>query len=478
MGRRLLPLLVRRGETDRRVHRRRHGVCTGGLLGAATDTSQWSVRPVIGPRKGRALLLGLAALAGCAQDVSVNAPGHPPPGDTTGTDTTTVQRASLTLTVTVRPADSALAAAIGSPGGVLQNALVSLWRGTSQPLFDTTDTAGSAAFADLLPGAYTVAAARLLTPEETAGFDSTDQDVNAFGGGGTITVQAPSSTARVNAAAGRRGSLVISENFAAEPYAPDGVFYYYYFGHYVELYNNSDTAIQLAGKVIGRGISWFRDYPNGLNCAEGEQWRDDPDGIWARFFDAFPSKLLAPGATVVVATDAIDHSVIVPGMPNLTHADFEFHGSNDVDNPAVPNMILSGVAESDLPVLGHGLRTPGDGALFVAESLTVSALPHDNLPVQDPEYVRVPREKVLDVFTTSKTPTLEAETTIQFGPLCAQILHDNFDHGYASLYDGRSLTSMKRRVAARLPDGRVVLLRTRTSRNDFETGAQSLGRVP
>jgi hypothetical protein len=319
----------------------------------------------------------------------------------------------------------------------------------------------------------------LLTPEETAGFDSTDQDVNAFGGGGTITVQAPSSTARVNAAAGRRGSLVISENFAAEPYAPDGVYYYYYFGHYVELYNNSDTAIQLAGKVIGRGISWFYDFQPPRTCSDMERWRNDPDGIWTKFFDAFPPKLLAAGATVVVATDAIDHRAIVAGMPNLTHADFEFIGSPDVDNPSVPNMIRSGLAEWDAPPgPGHGFKTPGSGILLVAESLTVATLLQDNLPVQDPPYVRVPREKVLDVFATSETPALEAENTAAGYRLCPQLVHDNFDHGYASLYDGHSLTSMKRRVAARLPDGRVVLLRTRTSRNDFETGAQSPGRVP
>jgi hypothetical protein len=291
-------------------------------------------------------------------------------------------------------------------------------------------------------------------------------------------VTAPSASARVEAAAGRRGSLVISENFAAEPYAPDGQYYYYYFGHYVELYNNADTAIQLSGIVIGRGQSWFRDFSPPRTCAEMERWRNDPDGIWTKFFDAFPPRLLAPGATVVVATDAIDHSSIVPGMPNLTEADFEFIGSNDVDNPGVPNMIRSGLAEWDAGLLGHGFRTPRDGVLFVALPVTVSELVRDNLPVQDPPYVRIPREKVLDVFSTGETGALEAANTAQGWPLCAQLVHENFDRGYASLYDSQQLTSMKRRVLARLPDGRSVLLRTRTSEIDFETGAPSPGTIP
>lgn len=432
----------------------------------------------------RVVLLALAGLTACAQDIALNTPARSVDDttgtDTTGTDTTTVQRATLTLTVTVPPADSALAAAVGSPGGVLRDAFITIRRsGSGQPsLFDTTDAAGTAAFAALLPGSYSVSVARLLTPEETAGFDPADQDVTAFGGAAQVSVAAPASAGRVDAVAGRRGSLVISESFAAEPWAPSGIYNDYYFAHYVELYNNADTAIQLRGKVIGRGISWFRDYPNGLNCAEGEQWRNDPDGIWTRYFDAFPSMLLAPGAAVVVATDAIDHGAIVAGMPNLTTVNFEFIGSNDVDNPAVPNMIRSGLAEWAASVLGHGLITPGDGILFVADSVAVSKLPREDLPVQNPEYVRIPRDKVLDVFTTTKTPALEAATSIAFGPICAQLVHENFDRGYASLYDGRELTSMTRLVMTTLPDGRRLLLRTRTSRNDFVTGPRSPGWVP
>jgi hypothetical protein len=433
-----------------------------------------------------AVLLALAGLAACAMDIVLNTPGRSTTDtsgtdttgtDTTGTDTTTIQRATLTLTVSVEPADSALAAAVGSPGGVLANALVTLRRGTGQPRFDTTDAAGTATFADLLPGAYDASAVRLLTPEETAGFDPADQDVTAFAGGALLPVAAPASSGRMAVAAGRRGSLVISENFAAEPWAPSGIYNYYYFGHYVELYNNADTAIQLSGIVIGRGQSWFRDYTT-MTCAVNGTWRNDPDGIWAKFFDAFPPMLLAPGATVVVATDAIDHGAIVAGMPNLAGADFEFIGSNDVDNPGVPNMIRSGLGEWSASVFGHGFITPPDGALFVALPVTVSELVQDNLPVQDPPHVRIPREKLLDVFTTSETPALEAALTAQGYPLCEQIVHQNHDRGYASLYDAKALTSMKRRVLARLPDGRILLLRTRTSRVDFETGAPSPGSVP
>ncbi|HET7039665.1 MAG TPA: hypothetical protein VFH97_07245, partial [Gemmatimonadales bacterium] len=149
---------------------------------------------------------------------------------------------------------------------------------------------------------------------------------------------------------------------------------------YVELYNNSDTTIPLTGKVIARSQPLFRNYSPPKTCPETEQWRNDPDGIWASYFDKFPSATLAPGQTVVVATDGIDHSGIVPGMQNLTGATFEFIGSPDVDNPSVPNMVPSGLREFGAGLLGHGWSLYGEpGAVFVAESLTVSALPLENL---------------------------------------------------------------------------------------------------
>jgi len=428
-------------------------------------------------------MLTAALLAACVQDVSVNVPNVPgdsvvpPPGGGGGGS---VQRANLSVTVTVAPEDAGLATAVGSPGGVLRDAFVTIWRqgGLQAPLSNTTDAAGTSTFTMIVPGSYVISVARLLTAEETAGFAPADQDVNAFGGGSVVNVSAPEASMFVEVAAGRRGSLLISEVSSASPRTTSGQFFFYYYGHYVELYNNSDTTIPLGGKVIGRGLPWHRDFSPPRTCADLETWRNDPDGIWTRIFDAFPSMALAPGGAVLVATDAIDHSAIVAGMPDLTGAQFEFIGSNDVDNPNVPNMIRSGLAEWGAGLLGHGFALNGGfGILFVAESLSVDSLPRDNLPpLPDPEYARIPREKILDTFTTGGIPELEAEDPF---PLCAQLVHQNFDRQYANLEDARDpQRSMRRRVFATLPNGRVILLRTRSSRNDFEAAASSPGFVP
>jgi hypothetical protein len=419
----------------------------------------------------------------CSYDVSLYAPGDPSAPPDTGNvgGPRPVQRADLTLTVTVSGPDSALAAAVGSPGGILRNAFVTLELPTTTfRASDTTDAAGQAGFADLLPGRYVVSVARLLTPEEIAVLPPADQDVNAFGGGAGVSVNAPSTAVQVGVAAGRRGSLVISEIFNGAPYFPNGTFYFYYFGMYVELYNNSDTTISLTGKSIALSQVYFRDFSPPRTCPENERWWNDPEGIWAqRYLDAFPpGATVAPGQAVLVATDAIDHSVIVPTMHNLTHANFEYIGSNDVDNPSVPNMVVSELGEFGAGLLGHGWSPWSSfGALILAESLTVSTLVRD--PQATSYVVRIPRDKILDVFSSGDIPELEAANEAAGFELCQTIVHPDFDRQYANLLDDRDpQRSVRRRVFATLPNGRVILIRTRSSRNDFEAALPSPGSVP
>jgi hypothetical protein len=407
--------------------------------------------------------------AGCSYDIALNAPA----ADTTGSGAGgAVQRATLTLTATLAASDAALAERIGSPGGVLRAAAVTIERqgSSASRQTDTTDAAGHAAFPGLLPGSYVVSAVRLLTAAEIAQFDSVDADVNAFGGGVVLAVSAPATDAAIPVLAGRRGSLVISELSAPDPFLPSGS--QYGFGGYIELYNNADTTIYLDGKIIGRGISWLRDYDSPtVSCAAMERWRNDPDGIWTAFLDAFPGSgrdhALAPGHAVVVATDAIDHSQFVAGLPNLSGADFEFHGSNDVDNPAVPNMLDVGLREWGAGILGHGLWFVDLSlVVFITEPLDVGSLPLDNLPVVNPAHVRVPRAAVLDVLSSIATPELEASLTY-LNPPCPQLVNAVFDRQYAGLLEDVAIKGVQRRVFTTLPDGRVILLRTKSSATDF-----------
>ena len=401
----------------------------------------------------------------------------------------TVQRATLMITITVTGADSVLASAVGSPGGVLCDAEVTIERSgsTEGPQSGVTDANGRVSFENLLPGTYAVSLIRLLTPEEVAQFGSQDADVNAFGGGEYVTVEVPSTEAAVPALAGRRGSLVISEQFPAEPSLSEaGGWPYYDYGLFLEFYNNTDTTIYLDGKVIASGVpgvGLMIDHPD-YPCTMTEKWRNDPEGIWCRYFEAFPGSgrdyPLAPGEVVVVATDGIDHRPFHPELYDLSHAGFEFIGSSDLDNPSVPNMINIGIREY-APAHGHGFEpNAGYGAVLVlAEPLDVSSLSVDYVPgFLSPEIHRIPAEKLLDVLSARLTPEAMAGTSLP--PYCAQHVHANFDRQRAQLHELEGVIyTVQRRVLGVLPDGRVILQRTKTSSRDFHARTPATpGKVP
>ncbi|MEX1999321.1 MAG: hypothetical protein WD934_06505 [Gemmatimonadales bacterium] len=410
------------------------------------------------------------AVAGCDPGLTLVPAGTGAATDTTGsgpdgTDTTVVVRGTLTVTAVVAGHDSALAAQLGWTTGV-PGAEVRAFRLGQPELRGVTDAAAQVTFPSVLPGAYQISILRLLSEAERAALGAEHADVDALGGGGTATLVAPATGTAVSVRATRRGTLVISENFPSTWLGSQS----YRFGTFVEVYNNGSDTIFLDGKLFGFGPFFVTDRPeNGRPCSLTQQWQADPDGLWTTRLWRFPGTgqqyPLAPGEAAVVATDAVDHSLVDPRWPNLSNARFEFVGSADSDNPGAANMIQVGTpAFSD--VLGHGPWFTGGSAIFIATNVDVATLPH----VQPPGYVtsipRIPRDSVLDVIVP-----LVTFGTFGYTP-CEKIIHEVFDTGPWEIV-GTSFMSIRRRWLG------SALLRTGSTLNDFEViAAPTPGTVP
>ena len=417
---------------------------------------------MIGPR---VCLVIIVVAAACTPEATLVPAGNiaesDSSADTTGTDTTIVRRGTLTITALSTSDDAALVAQLGWTGGTITGANVQARLGATV-LSGTTDSAGTVSFPDILPGAYQVSVLRVLTDAERAVLGPADADVNAFGGGGSITLTSPRTDGAVTARATRRGSLVISENFPATWLGNNS----YLFGNYVELYNNSDTTIYLDGKLFGRGPFFYREAPEyDRPCSVTQQWQADPDGLWTGHLWRLPGPgqqyPLAPGEAAVLATDAVDHSVVDPRWPNLSNARFEFIGPADVDNPAAGNITYAATPSSSDP-LGHGPHLNGSAIYFVADAVDLSTLPW----VQPPNYrvpiPRIPREKILDVVMFMQVPSFWEK----YGwTLCPVLINEVFDAGPAFIMDAAVFMSVERRRFG------PVLLRSRSTVNDFEITA-------
>ena len=418
---------------------------------------------------------------GCEQGTRLIGPAG---ADTTSGGGGGVERATLTVVVRLTGEDSAVASQLGLDRGVLPGAEVRLRRRASdaEEMTATTDSAGRATFEHLLGGRYDLSALRVLRQAEIGRLNEANQDVTGFGVSATSSVEVPARVDTLVAVAGRRGSLVFSELEASSPQVPTGGFSSYWFGHYVEVYNNADTTIYLDGKVIVLGMIFgVRDRNETFNCETMAKWQLDPEGIWtSRFVEAFPGSgsdyPFRPGEAAVVATDAIDHTEIDARLPDLSSADFEFIGSVDVDNPAVPNMVTLGRRFGD-NVFGHGLLFQGpDIILVLADPVDVATLLKEDIPgAQPPEHWRIPADKILDVLAVGPTPDEEP----LFGqPRCPMWTASDIDQQEASLFKFDVVNAFRRRELGVLPDGRVVLQRTKNSARDLRGGSLTPGEVP
>ena len=421
----------------------------------------------------RVALLGLTLALACGREVVFVDP--PPPSgsdtdttgtDTTGTDTTVVRRVDLQVTVTIAPADTALARRMGLANGRLSNAQVTARRVAGQQALQTgtTDPSGQVTLPGLIEGSWAITALRPLSEDERASLDSANRDVTGFAGAGQFTVARGAGSVTIVAPAGRGGTLVISEGYLPYPTVTSNTGSEYVLGQYLEVHNNSLETVHLGGMIIGQGPAFVSD-GSFFPCFTSTRWREDPDGIWSHRFWAFPGGSgdypLLPGDRVVIATDAIDHRIIHPDLLDLSTADFEFIGNNnDVDNPEVPNMRnFAGWSVSPGDPIGHGPWWVNTLSVFLSEAVDPDSLARDYLPLPDPLYVRFPREKIIDVVTSGSTP----ETKLG-APYCANFVHPSFDGRFAELVDGTTSNSLARKVISSLLG---LVQRTKVSAVDF-----------
>ena len=438
-------------------------------------------------RRGLSGLLLGCLLAGCSPAGDPVEPRGAIPDTTAGTPADTVQRGSLIVTVTAAGEASRTIEALGAHAGRVPGAHVRIRRVGESPVeAGTTDSLGQVSFTQLLPGRYDITSLRLLSVHEgirVAEADSMLGGISALGGGARIQLQPPQITVEVEAAAGRRGSLVISEIHDWRPLVTSGPSAQYTQAEYIEVYNNSDTTLYLDGKILGDGFwyVWESELSQSSldNCAEFESWRMDPDGVWSEKHLRFPGTgreyPLAPHGTRVVAAQAINHGEVHPGLglPDLSSADFEVVGTGqDVDNPAVPNMEHVGFRPS-VDAFGRGI-VHTDYTPFIADNVDLESLPTDELPLRDPDYRRFPATKILDLVSVYHDPA-KVDWNRR---VCDRLVSLVLDRQAAPISDGLAGNSIHRRVLGTTPGGQIILQRTKTSAVDLVRGPRSPRRVP
>ncbi len=391
---------------------------------------------------------------------------------------------ALKVQAVVAPETGVSAAAFGWAEGVPDADVTLLRVRDFEPigrLEGRTDLTGSARFDGLAGGLEWVTVARWLDDTEAEALGA-EWPVAMLAGAGKAQA-GPDAEFEVALRPPHPGGLVISEVALETPpvFSYEG---HAYVAVYLELYNNGPTTVFLDGVLLGKIYRTIKDYSRMGNrpCSATEPMRVDPEGLWSDRFLRFPGRgtdhPVAPGQAVVVAVSATDHRGIHPTLHDLTNADFEMRPSDLglADNPAVPDLEDVGPE----PFV-HNLVFTNRSQWFLAEPTDIGSLPRLKDPADTKEvpweFVRIPRERVLDV-THIWWDNAEAFTTLSPFPLCRDPVNPIFDAIPGGFSDGRqsALSAQRRVVSAR--DGRTMLLDTDISAVDFVLLPTTPGWIP
>ena len=180
---------------------------------------------------------------------------------------------------------------------------------------------------------------------------------------------------------------------------------------------------------------------------------------------------VAPGQVVVVATAAVDHSVVDPGLPDLSGADFEFEGTADADNPDVPNIPFLGPQAAWGIGAGLAIMT----SLFLAQATEFESL----LRLRDfhgQDMARVPIERLLDVVRIVNGYYYQVQQLVPPCGISVPRSLERLEGGECLTWDDLSLAA-HRRILRTAAEGRLVLQDVKTSFLDFVYGTRSPGWV-
>ncbi|MBR6945155.1 MAG: DUF4876 domain-containing protein [Prevotella sp.] len=340
---------------------------------------------------------------------------------------------------------------------------------SSQTLQATTDANGIATFENIVPDVYDVSVAWKMTPDEYSQITGEMVQNHKYTVAGSKSAELLSEdittplTIDMNISVDQ--SILISKIYSAG--SKDSKNKNYLAGRYIELYNNSDETVDIAGLYLGLiETNSSPAYTLGLV----------PDTIFMKQIFRIPtdkSYMVAPGQSIIITNSAIDHTQTAMNAfeHNLLNADFEAKDQQGktTNNPDVPALELVYTAYAAISNMNLSQGGPGGIVIFeTEEDVTNWPLAYNYGKTSGNKWMKLPAKYILDGVDVLKNT---AQTGVDAN---LKRLYDYIDAGYAYINaaSGYNGEVMYRKVQSTTEDGRKILSDTNNSLSDFAISSE------
>lgn len=337
-----------------------------------------------------------------------------------------------------------------------------------------TDAEGIATFANLTPDVYNISTSWDISAAEYKQITGSSEANSGATVSGSLNSQLISGAETLTLATtlSVKRDIVIGKIYVAGSKDKNGKAYRA--GQYIELYNQSDDTVDVAGLYIGLLET---DVPQAYTLANLHTDYADSVVLVKQVFriPANSPYRVAPGGTVVLTNSAIDHSVNAPNEHNLLKADFEAKdkvGGKTQNNPDVPALLS--VFNIYPTIANMNLTNNGQGVVIFRTTADVSQfkLTYKYGKTNGTQYMLLPKRHIIDGVDFLR----HKATGTDVGE---KRLYTDIDAGFTSINATAGLSGevVYRKTSTTAANGKRILMDTNNSSNDFAVSASIAPRV-
>ncbi len=346
--------------------------------------------------------------------------------------------------------------------GVTSGQNVTLISSTGNSYTATTDASGTATFAQIIPDIYNISASWSITSDQY--MEATGETVQhgTYVLSGALANQVLiTDAARISLTTNcsRKQSVLISKVYYAG--CKDNNNKNYLAGRFVELYNNSDEEVDIAGMYLCLMES---------SSTPAYVISTQTDYIYIKQVFQFPNEgnhVLSPGEYILVTNSAVDHTVNAAADFDESNADYECKSTAKnapVNNPATPAMNLIWTAFTSIPNMNLVQGGPcGVALLETDENPAEWEAVYADGKSSGTQQLKAPAKYVLDGVDILK---YRSDGTVD---VSGKRFYDYIDAGYTHInaVNGYNGEVVYRILDTTSDDGRAILKDTNYSLDDW-----------